>query len=354
MRIVFLGLSITSSFGNGHAVTYRGLVRELAALGHDILFLERDAPGLAANRDQPSPQGCRTVLYASLTELVTLHAEEVHEAHVVIVGSKVPEGAAVGQWVTATARGAPCFYDLDTPATLAGLARWDTASITPGLIPRYALYLSFTGGPTLDILEKRYGSPAARVLYGSADVETHYPLRTRQRYDLGHMGTYSQDRQPALDTLLTTPARDLPGRRFVVAGPLYPDSIAWPDNVRRVEHLPPSGHRAFYASQRFTVNVTRADMARAGWSPGIRLFEAAACATPVISDDWEGLDELFTPDEEIIVARHAAEVTACLCDLGEDQRLAMGQAARKRVLAGHTAARRAKEFLGHLAGIGVS
>src|SRR5215207_1456914 len=165
LRIVILGLSITSSWGNGHATTYRGLVRELVARGHDVLFLERDVPWYAAERDLPRPPYGRKELYRDLAELRASHEGDVREADLVIVGSYVPDGVAVGEWVTRTARGSTAFYDIDTPVTLAKLARGDTEYLAPHLIPRYHLYLSFTGGPTLARLEQEYGSPLARPLY---------------------------------------------------------------------------------------------------------------------------------------------------------------------------------------------
>ena len=348
MTLVILGLSITSSWGNGHATTYRGLVRELVAQGHDVLFLERDVPWYASQRDLPSPPYGRTALYASLDDLRDRFAHAVRNADAVIVGSYVPEGVAVGEWVCDTARGATAFYDIDTPVTLAKLKRGDFEYLTPGLIARYDTYLSFTGGPTLSRLEREYGSPRALPLYCSFDPSLYYPEETDPRWDLGYMGTYSDDRQPTLDALLVAPARQSPERAFCVAGPQYPDALAWPANVERIEHLPPSRHRGWYNAQRFTLNVTRDDMIRAGYSPSVRLFEAAACGTPVISDWWEGLDSFFEIGREILVARSTEEALRILRETSEPEREEIGARARQRVLAEHTAAHRAKELVEHL------
>src|SRR5215213_9061039 len=246
LRIVILGLSITSSWGNGHATTYRGLVRELVRRGHSVLFLERDAEWYASNRDLPSPGYCRTELYTGLDELRDRFAKEIHDADFVMVGSYVPEGIAIGRWVTADARGATAFYDIDTPVTLSLLERGDSDYIDAGLIPRYDVYLSFTGGPTLERIERRYGSPMARPLYCSVDPELYFSEEREPRWDLGYMGTYSDDRQPALDRLLIEPARRWAKGRFLVVGPLYPERIEWPPNVDRIVHLSPVEHRAFY------------------------------------------------------------------------------------------------------------
>lgn len=344
LSLVFLGLSITSSWGNGHATTYRGLVRELAARGHDILFLERDVPWYAPHRDLPEPPGCRLALYGSLGELQDCYGEEIAAADAVIVGSYVPEGIAVGEWVTKATEGTRAFYDIDTPVTLAALVRGDCEYLSPQLVPRYDIYFSFTGGPTLDRLENEFGSPCARPLYCSVDPAQYHPLEIETRWDLGYLGTYSTDRQSGLERLLLNPARALPETAFIVAGPQFPADISWPKNVMRIEHLPPAQHGRFYNEQRFTLNLTRADMIAAGWSPSVRLFEAAACGTPIISDYWEGLEEFFTPNEEILFARDAAEVVEILRDLPEARRLEIGANARRRVLGAHTSAQRAVEF----------
>jgi spore maturation protein CgeB len=347
LRIVILGLSITSSWGNGHATTYRGLVRELTRRGHDVLFLERDVPWYASNRDLPRPPHGRTALYLDLDELKRRFADEVEDADLVIVGSYVPEGVEVGRWVTQTAQGVTAFYDIDTPVTLAKLARGDEEYLSPELIQEYQLYLSFTGGPILERLERDYGSPMARALYCSVDPELYYPEAVQVRWDLGYMGTYSDDRQPALKRLLITPATTWPEGRFVVAGPQYPKTLRWPPQVQRIQHLPPKRHRGFYNAQHFTLNLTRADMVAAGYSPSVRLFEAAACGTPIISDHWNGLETLFEPGREILIATTSRQVVEWLRDMPEPERKKLGARARHRVLAEHTAAHRAAELEGY-------
>ena len=348
MKLVVLGLSITSSWGNGHATTYRGLLREMTRRGHEVLFLERDVPWYAAHRDLPNPVFCATRLYRDLDELQLLYAGAVAEADAVILGSYVPDGAAVGDWLCSTARGLKAFYDIDTPVTLAKLGRGEHEYLTPELIPRFDLYLSFTGGPTLGRLEKEYGARAARVLYCSVDDRLYRPVATALRWDLGYLGTYSEDRQPKLERLLLAPAASLPTRRFAVAGPLYPESVRWPANVTRLEHLAPPTHPAFYAGQRFTLNITRADMIAAGWSPSVRLFEAASCGVPIISDLWPGLEELFRPGVEILLAERAEDVTRLLVDTPDRSRRVIAAAARSRVLSNHSSAARAAELDNYL------
>ncbi len=340
--LVVLGLTLSSSWGNGHATTYRALLRAVAARGTRILFLERDKPWYAAHRDMPSPTFCELELYDSVAAL-DAHRDAIAGARAVIVGSYVPDGIDVGRTVQKVAAGVTAFYDIDTPITLAALDTGDCAYLSPALVGGYDLYLSFTGGPTLDRLVTRYGARAAYPLYCSVDPEFYAPRPVASRYDLGYLGTYSDDRQPTLARLLLDVARRHPQRRFVVAGPQYPASIDWPANLERIEHLPPAEHADFYAACRFTLNVTRADMIRAGWSPSVRLFEAAACATPIISDLWDGIDTLFEPGQEIVLAERSGDVAACL-DWPDPRRREMAERARARVLSAHTAAHRAREL----------
>jgi spore maturation protein CgeB len=343
VKLVVLGLSLSSSWGNGHATTYRALLRAFEGRGHQVTFLERDVPWYAAHRDLPRPDFCRLALYERLDDL-RYWRKQVAEADAVIVGSYVPDGIEVGRWVQETARGVTAFYDIDTPVTIAALATGACEYLSPELIRGYDVYLSFTGGPVLDELERRYGSPAARALYCSVDAQTYRPPRIARRWDLSYLGTYSPDRQPTLERLLIEPARQAPELRFCVAGPQYPEGIDWPANVERIDHVAPADHPAFYGASRFTLNVTRADMIAAGWSPSVRLFEAAACGTPIVSDVWEGLETLFTPAAEIVLADDTDEVLAALRQTSETDRAAMGAAARRRILDAHTADHRAAEL----------
>jgi spore maturation protein CgeB len=343
LKMVIMGLTITSSWGNGHATTYRGLVRELTRLGHKVLFLERDVEWYANNRDMPKPPFGMTRLYDDFADLKDRFTEKIRKADVVIIGSYVHDGIRVGEWVRRICSGIVAFYDIDTPVTLAKLRGDQNDYLSTALIPKYDLYLSFTGGQMLKTLQKKFRSPCARALYCSFDPEIYYPEERTIRWDLAYMGTYSDDRQPTVDRLLLEPAQREPKLKFAVVGPQYPQDIVWPKNVKRINHLSPRDHRKFYNSQRFTLNVTRKDMVQAGYSPSVRLFEAAACATPIISDYWKGLDELFDPDEQILIA-HSPEDTLKYLQIPETERRAIGTRARERVLRDHTAAHRALEL----------
>lgn len=340
---VFLGLSITSTWGNGHATTYRALLKEFAARGHRITFLERDMPWYSSNREFDTVPYCKIGLYSDLAELQDRYTELVRNADLVVVGSYVPEGIAVGEWVTATAKNIRAFYDIDTPVTLANLQAGKCEYISSELYPRYDLYLSFTGGPTLKYIENNLGSPCARAMYCSVDPSLYFPDPQPPEWDIAYLGTYAPDRQPMLDELLLKTARLHPQQQFAVAGPQYPDSIEWPGNVQRIHHLPAHEHVRFYNSQKFTLNLTRRDMIRAGYSPSVRLFEAAACGVPILTDEWPGLETIFTPGSEILLVQTSTDVSSYLHMAVED-RLQIAMKARERTLRFHTAFVRAQEL----------
>jgi spore maturation protein CgeB len=342
MKLVVLGLSLSSSWGNGHATTYRGLLRAFARRGHRILFLECDQPWYRDHRDLSRPDFCELDFYTDFSDLKHRFVREVAEADAVIMGSYVPQGRQIGRWLTRQAGGATAFYDIDTPITLASLRHDACEYLERDSVGEFDLYLSFTGGPALELLRERYGARRVEALYCSADPEIYFPEGASLRWKLGYLGTYSADRQPTLDRLLLHVARDIPKSRFVVAGPQYPAEIKWPENVRHIQHLAPADHRAFYAAQRFTLNVTRAEMIRLGYSPSVRLFEAAACGVPIITDSWLGLSKFFQPEVEILIAESAADVRGYLHDLSEPARQKIGRLARAKIQESHTPDHRAR------------
>ncbi len=347
MRLVIFGLTISSSWGNGHATLWRGVIDALGRAGHRVTFFERDAPYYAAHRDLCSlSHGNELRLYTSFDDILPEARRAVREADAAMVTSYCPDGGAATEVVLGS-RGLKVFYDLDTPVTLDRLdAGQSVGYIGPRGLVDFDCVLSYTGGAALDQLRAKLGARRVFPLYGSADPEVHRPVapRVELRGDLSYLGTYAADRQEALSALFLEAARRLPQKRFVIGGSLYPENFPWAENIYYMRHVAPPDHPAFYCSSPLTLNVTRGAMAAMGYCPSGRLFEAAACGTPILSDSWEGLDRFFTPGEEILVATTTDEAVAALSRPAAEV-AAMARAARERVLAEHTAARRAAELV---------
>jgi spore maturation protein CgeB len=347
LRIVIFGLSISSSWGNGHATTFRALARALHARGHRVAFFEKDVEWYASNRDLPEPGFCELKLYTSWQDALPAVRRELASADVAMVGSYFPDGiAAVTEMLDSTAA-VRTFYDIDTPITVAALREQGASDyLRADQIAALDVYFSFTGGPMLEELQRRFGVRRAVPLYCSVDPERYrsYPPSGRFACAMSYMGTYAPDRQPKLEEYLFEAAHALPEMRFTVAGPQYPKGLPWPRNVRQIVHLNPRWHPHLYSSSRLTLNITRRDMVMAGYSPSVRLFEAAACGAAIASDNWPGLDSFFVPGREILLPASAAEMVRYLRDVDERELRAIGLAAQARVLAAHTSQQRAVEF----------
>jgi len=346
VKIVIFGLSITSSWGNGHATTFRALARALHSRGHSIDFFEHDLEWYASNRDLPEPEFCRVHIFDEWKSVVRAARRKLRECDVAMVGSYFPDGVQALDEMLDSPAPVKTFYDIDTPITVSQLRQAGrTPYLTTQQIPGLDLYFSFTGGPTLCELETRFGARRAVPLYCSFDPQQYraWPVHRRYACDFSYMGTYAPDRQPKIEELFCDAARRLPTKAFILAGPQYPKSLKWPRNVRRIFHLNPRWHARFYSSSRFTLNVTREDMVRAGYSPSVRLFEAAACATTIVSDTWPGIEQFFTPDKEILLPKSTDDVVSYL-EHDDPEWRRIGVRAQQRVLAEHTSERRAEQF----------
>ena len=344
MKIVVFGLTISSSWGNGHATLWRGLCRALAIRGHRVVFFEHDVPYYAMNRDFFDVPGGELVLYAAWDDIRRRAAREVAEADVAMVTSYCPHGIKATDLVAEAPRAVRVFYDLDTPVTLSRISRGEaTTYIGPRGLKDFDLVLSYTGGAALDHLRAQLGARHVAPLYGHVDPTVHRPVAVADRFvsDLSYLGTYAADRQAALEAFFVEPAQQRPELRFLIGGAQYPQNFPWTENIFFVRHLPPPEHPAFFASSRLTLNVTRQAMAEMGWCPSGRLFEAAACGCPILSDTWQGLDAFFTPGSEILVARTTEDAVAAL-DLSDASLKRIARDARERVLAEHTSDTRAQ------------
>jgi spore maturation protein CgeB len=347
MKIVIYGLTITSAWGNGHATTYRSLVKALARRGHHVLFIEKDVEWYRANRDLPSADFCGVHLYEDWTGSERSLVGHAMDADAVVVGSYFPDAIVATHALLAAGCGPILFYDIDTPITMTQLRAHGLCEyLDAALIPKYAAYLSFTGGPVLRELEEDFGSPWAVPFYCSVDPDLYRPVPVHEEFrcDLSYLGTYAKDRQPGLMSLLNGAAERLPRSSFLVAGAMYPEDVAWAQNVRRKTHVAPPEHPAFYSSSRFTFNLTRDDMKAAGYAPSVRLFEASACGTAIVSDSWPGLEHFLTPGEEVLLPADAAETVEIVRDFSDEERERIGRRARERILAEHTAEHRAREL----------
>jgi spore maturation protein CgeB len=349
VKIVLFGLTISSSWGNGHATPYRAILRALNDMGHDVFFFEKDTEYYRSRRDFASCDYCRLVLYQGWDAIRRHAMEEAAGADAVITASYLPEGRRVNQEILELSRPLRVFYDLDTPITLRGLESGGVEYLHRDQIAGFDLVLSFAAGPILHELQQKFGARMARPLCGCVDPDDYLRVRPTPDFacDLSFMGTYAPDRQTRVEELFLEPARRHPEKIFMLAGSLYPWEWQWPENVRRIEHVSPQSHPAFYSSSRITLNITRAEMARCGWCPSGRFFEAAACGTPLISDWWEGLDWFFDVVRDIRVVARAEHVENAL-KMPEGELRALAAHARERTLDDHTGRARARQLLQHL------
>jgi spore maturation protein CgeB len=346
MKLVIFGLTVSSSWGNGHATLWRGLIRALGRRGVRVVFFERDVPYYARHRDLSAIEGADLVLYPEWGQIAQRAMTEARSADAVIVTSYCPDGRAASALACSAGRRA-VFYDMDTPVTLARLAAGETVDYLPDEgLSHFDLVLSYTGGEALTRLKRDLGARRAAPLYGHVDPQAHRPTPKDARYacDLSYLGTYAADRQPAVTALFAEPARQRPRLRFLLGGSGYDDKFPWSDNIFFLDHVAPPDHAAFFASSRLTLNVTRRDMAEMGYCPSGRLFEAAACGAPILSDTFEGLDLFFQPGREILTAATTEEALAAL-DLGDAELAEVARAARERTLSAHTSDHRAGELL---------
>lgn len=348
LKITFFGLTLSSSWGNGHATPYRAIVRALHRRGVHLVFYEKDVPYYARHRDFASCEYCDLDLYSDWSSVRATALRHAAESDIVVVGSYTPEGARISDDLLDLPRPMHVFYDLDTPVTLSHLNKGPLEYLRREQIPEFDLYLSFTGGDLLRRLEYHYGSRAARPLYGCVDPDVYHRVAKRAEFAcaLSYMGTYAADRQAKLDELFLEPARRRSDLGFLLAGSLYPFEWTWPANVSRFEHVAPGQHSALYSSSRATLNITRQEMAASGYCPSGRFFEAAACGTPIFTDYWEGLDTFFDVRHELSVVRTRGDVLSFL-SVPTDELRPAAERARQRTLEEHTGERRAQEFLAH-------
>lgn len=347
MHFVIFGLTISSSWGNGHATLWRGLLKAMSRRGHTVSFYERNVPYYADTRDGwPAPAGIRLRLYNNFDAVRQEARAELDWTDVAIITSYCPHGSSIARLICDSRVSIRVFYDLDTPVTLNALHSGSHIDyLPPEGLSAFDLVLSFTGGKALKDLQSQLGARVVAPLYGWVDPETHAvaPAQPDLCSSLSYLGTYAADRQSAVENLFVRPARRLPTQRFLIGGTQYPEDFPWSENIFFVRHLPPALHAAFFCSSRATLNVTRGAMAEYGYCPSGRLFEATACGTPVLTDAWEGLNQFFVPGKEILTVSSADDVVAAL-SLSDRELSLISDAARDHTLTHHTAKHRAIEL----------
>ena len=347
MHFVIFGLTVSSSWGNGHATLWRSLIQAMLRRGHRVTFFEHDVPYYAHERDlNELPAGGTLRLYPDLPSIQAEARLTLDQADVAICTSFCPDGPAICQWILESKARIKAFYDLDTPVTLDALETGNEVAYLPADgLGAFDLVLSYTGGLALQELQSRLGAKFVAPLYGSVDPESHHPVQPLEEYraDLSYLGTYAADRQERLSKLFLEPAARLPQAAFLIGGAQYPESFPWAANISFKRHVPPPQHPAFFCSSRATLNITRAAMARYGFCPSGRLFEAAACGVPLLSDAWEGLDSFFQPEREILQVNSAKDVLDAL-SLSDAELRIIATAARERTLSEHTGECRVREL----------
>lgn len=346
MKLVVFGLTVSSSWGNGHATLWRALCRALARRGHEVVFFERDVPYYAMHRDLTELPRGRLVLYTNWRDVLPLAARELADCDAGMVTSYCPDAIRATELLVCSSAPTRIFYDLDTPVTLSHLRAGDAVPyIGERGLRDFDLVLSYTGGGALGELTQRLGARRVAPLYGSVDPEVHRPVPPSEAYrcHLSYLGTYAADRQAGVEALFVEPARQLPEQRFLLGGAQYPASFPWAENIFFLPHVAPPAHSAFYCSSALTLNVTRRVMAESGFCPSGRLFEAAACGVPILTDWWPGLDTFFEPGSELFVAHGTDDAIAAL-NAPPSQLAAVARAAREHTLHAHTADHRAAEL----------
>ncbi len=346
MRIAFYGSSLTSCYWNGAATYYRGLIRALAELGHEITFFEPDVLDRQAHRDIDPPDWCRVVVYAGTPQALAEATAQAREADVVVKTSGVgfADEALLAQAMQSARPGAlRLFWDVDAPATLAELGAAPDHPLR-AMLPRLDAVMTYGGGAPVVEAYRAFGARLCVPIYNALDPQTHHPVAPDPAFaaDLGFLGNRLPDREARVEAFFLEPAARLPERRFLLGGAGWGDK-ALPGNVGYLGHVPTAAHNAFNATPMAVLNVNRDSMAATGFSPPTRVFEAAGAGACLITDAWEGLAQFLAPGDEVLVARDGAEVAEILAGLTRPRAAEIGARALARVVSEHTYASRAAE-----------
>jgi spore maturation protein CgeB len=347
LKIAFFGSSLVSAYWNGAATYYRGIVRALHARGHQVSFYEPDAYQRQQHRDMPDPDWARVVVYPATEVAVLAALQEAAQADIVIKASGVGVfDALLEAQVLKLQSPAPLviFWDVDAPATLDRLQN-DAQDPFRQHIPRYDMILTYGGGRPVMEAYQALGAKLCVPIYNALDTETHFPVVPEARFgcDLAFLGNRLPDREARVAHFFLDVAASLPHQTFMLGGSGWGDK-PMSANIKYIGHVFTQDHNAFNCTPRAVLNISRESMARYGFSPATRIFEAAGAAACLITDYWEGIDAFFEPDTEILIAKNGTEVAAIMAHLTAEEARAIGQAAYKKVLAAHTYGHRADQL----------
>jgi spore maturation protein CgeB len=346
MKIAFYGSSLLSSYWNGAATYYRGMLSELGRRGYEVVFYEPDAFDRQAHRDIDPPDWAKVVVYSATESACQAVIAEAADAEVVVKASGVgvfDDELLEGVMALAHPSAVKIFWDVDAPATLAAL-RADASLPMHRVLPKLDLVLTYGGGPPVISAYEALGARVCRPVYNALDPSTHHPVPREARFegDLNFLANRLPDREARVEEFFLRPAAALPDRRFLIGGNGWDDK-PMPANVRKIGHVGTADHNAFNTSPLAVLNVARDSMADVGFSPATRVFEAAGAGACLITDAWEGIELFLNPDEEVLVARDGQDVAEHLKGLTPERARAIGEAARQRIVGEHTYARRAAE-----------
>ncbi|HEX2560062.1 CgeB family protein [Phenylobacterium sp.] len=346
MKIAFYGSSLLSSYWNGAATYYRGMLSQLAARGYQVTFYEPDAFERQQHRDIDPPPYAKVVVYEATEEAARRVLAEAAQADIVVKASGVgvfDDLLLEGVIAQAAPHAIKLFWDVDAAATLDEIRR-DEAHPMRRALPQLDLVLTYGGGPPVIGAYEGFGARLCRPVYNALDPESHHPAPPQDRFaaDLSFLANRLPDREARVERFFLDAAARLPDKRFLLGGNGWHDK-PMPPNVTAIGHVGTADHNAFNCSALAVLNVARDSMASVGFSPATRVFEAAGAGACLITDAWEGVELFLTPGEEVLVARDGQEVAEHLAALTPDRARAIGEAARQRVLAEHTYARRGVE-----------
>ncbi|MCM8739118.1 glycosyltransferase [Azospirillum sp. A1-3] len=346
MKMAFYGSSLLSSYWNGAATYYRGMLSELARHGWDITFYEPDAFDRQKHRDIEPPDYAKVVVYDATPEACRTVIAEAAKADVVVKANGVgvfDNELLDGVMNAADPQALRIYWDVDAPATLAEL-RQAPDHVLRRRLPELDFVLTYGGGPPVVSAYEAMGAPVCRPIYNALDPSTHHPVPPQDRFraDLNFLGNRLPDREARVERFFLEPAARNPDGRYIIGGSGW-ESKGLPANVTHIGHVGTADHNAFNTSAKAVLNIARDSMAEVGFSPATRVFEAAGAGACLITDAWEGVELFLAPDEEVLVARDGQDVTEHLRALTPERSRAIGAAARRRILAGHTYARRAVE-----------